>query len=463
MRSLKGSIRKFAIGITPINDIHMADYDFSCIFYVNNNSRAIELSKADMKQINQDSYMAIVDTSKLATGKIHCRIEAYIPDDDIEGGRRLEIYDVEESQATASASCLNITLWDLVKYPNVTMESLCGTKPVDLETLNGDETVLVTLPDKTKGSISIEKLAKSIGGGAPSESPYFKTFATEADYLAVKDNLETDCIIYIEDKDNVIYHGVLKANFIYEVNEDYEDFCLTNLGIPANSIANAMLGMAENSVILTIASPLFSSFVVDGQEMITGDEYFDFTATDESEAFKNACIIMPYELGKTYEVQAVFKSTDEIMGLVPDSAYINVMTRLLFGFTPLTKLTIDDNYVFVMSLTDADTISGHFFSLVGAYMLNELTYNVEANPYINLDTSYVEYLIMSLRVGASGSDIQPYYKERILNVNNDSSWGEPYVSGELDDSRVNDFLYMMSIPGELLEESNPINYTINII
>lgn len=98
-----------------------------------------------------------------------------------------------------------------------------------------------------------------IGGGAPSDSPYFKTFATEADYLAVKDNLETDCIIYIEDKDNIIYHGVLKANFIYEVNEDYEDFCLTNLGTPANSIANAMLGLAENSVILTMASPLFSS------------------------------------------------------------------------------------------------------------------------------------------------------------------------------------------------------------
>ena len=295
-----------------------------------------------------------------------------------------------------------------------------------------------------------------IGGGAPSDSPYFKTFATEADYLAVKDTLETDCIIYIEDKDNIIYHGVLKANFIYEVNEDYEDFCLTTLGIPANSIANATLGLAENSVILTMASPLFSSFVVDGQEMITGDEYFDFGNSNEVEIFKNACIIMPYELGKTYEVQAIFKTTDEIMGLV-SGVNDAILWQFLFGLTPLTKLTIDDNYVFTMSLTDENTIAGHFSSLASAYMLKELTYNVESNPYINLDANYVDHMI-SLREGVAG-----YYKERILNVNNDYSWGEPYVSGEFDESRFNDFLYIMSVPEEVLGTSNLINYTINRI
>lgn len=299
-------------------------------------------------------------------------------------------------------------------------------------------------------------------GGVPSDSPYFKTFATEADYLAVKDNLETSCVIYIEDKDNIIYRSVTKANLIYEVNEDYEDFCLTNLGIPANSIANAMLELAENSVILTLASPLFSSFVVDGQEMITGDEYFDFE-NSEAEIFKNAIIIMPYELGKTYEVQAVFKSTDEIMNLFPDASYAAELLQNLFMFTPLTRLTIDDNYIFTMSLTDADTISGHFMSLASAYMLKELTYNVESNPYINLfGTDYAEDIITGLRLGAP-TDFQPYYKERILNVNNDSSWGEPYVSGELDESRFNDFLYLMSIPGEVVGNPEMINYTINRI
>ena len=310
----------------------------------------------------------------------------------------------------------------------------------------------------------IKKLQQkeNVSGGVPSDSPYFKTFATEADYLAVKDNLETDCIIYIEDKDNIIYHGVLKANFIYEVNEDYEDFCLTTLGIPANSIANAMLGLAENSVILTMASPLFSSFVVDGQEMITGDEYFDFGNSNEAEIFKNASIIMPYELGKTYEVQAVFKSTDEIRALFPDVAAAAELLQYLFILTPLTRLTIDDNYVFTMSLTDADTIAGHISSLMGAYMLKELTYNVESNPYINLDANYMEALL-NLREGKPESGLQPYYKERILNVNNDSSWGEPYVSGEPDVSRINDFLYMMSIPREVVGNPEMINYTINRI
>lgn len=312
----------------------------------------------------------------------------------------------------------------------------------------------------------IKKLQQkeNVSGGVPSDSPYFKTFATEADYLAVKDNLETDCIIYIEDKDNIIYHGVLKANLIYEVNEDYEDFCLTNLGIPANSIANDMLGLAENSVILTVASPLFSSFIVNGQEMITGDEYFDFEGYNEAEIFKNACIIMPYELGKTYEVQAVFKTTDEIINLFPDGSYAVEPFQNLFIFTPLTRLTINDNYVFTMSLTDENIIFGHFSSLASAYMLKELTYNVESNPYINLlGTDYAGYIIESLREGASESGFQPYYKERILNVNNDPSWGEPYVSGELDESRFNDFLYLMSIPGELVGDPEMINYTINRI
>lgn len=300
-----------------------------------------------------------------------------------------------------------------------------------------------------------------IGGGAPSNSPYFKTFATEEDYLAVKDNLETDCIIYIEDKDNIIYHGALKANFIYEVNEDYEDFCLTTLGIPANSIANTIMGLAENSVILTVASPLFSSFIVNGQEMIAGDEYFDFENFGEAEAFKNACIIMPYELGKTYEVQAVFKSTDEIMDLFPDGT-IDLVSQLLFTFTPLTRLTIDDNYIFVMSLTDAGTILGHVSSFANAKMLKEITFNLSSNPYINIVEDYWETIFETFRnINIEG--MPAYYKERILNVNNDSSWGEPYVSGELDESRLNDFLYLMSFPGELVGDSETINYTINRI
>lgn len=300
-----------------------------------------------------------------------------------------------------------------------------------------------------------------IGGGAPSDSPYFKTFATEEDYLAVKDNLETSCIIYIEDKNNIIYHGVLKANFIYEVNEDYEDFCLTTLGVPANSIANAMLGLAENSVILTVASPLFSSFIVDGQEMITGDEYFDFT-NSEAEIFKNACIIMPYELGKTYEVQAVFKSTDEIMNLFPDASYADELLQNLFMFTPLTRLTIDDNYLFVMSLTDENTILGHVSSFANAKMLKEITFNLSSNPYINILEEYFETIFETFR-NSNIEGMPAYYKERILNVNNDHSWGEPYVSGEPDESRFNDFLYMMSIPEELMGYPEMINYTINRI
>ena len=222
-----------------------------------------------------------------------------------------------------------------------------------------------------------------------------------------------------------------------------------------------MLGLAENSVILTMASPLFSSFVVDGQEMITGNEYFDFGNSDEAEIFKNACIIMPYEFGKTYEVQAVFKSTDEIRGLVSDGV-TDVVSQLLFGFSPLTRLTIDNNYLFVMSLTDENTISGHVSSFANAKMLKEITFNLSSNPYINILEEYYETIFEAFR-NSNIEGMPAYYKERILNVNNDHSWGEPYVSGEPDVSRINDFLYVLSIPGELMGAPEMINYTINII
>lgn len=457
MRSLKGSIRKFAVGITPINDMHMADYDFSCVFYVNNNSRAIELSKADMKQINQDSYMAIVDTSKLAAGKIHCRIEAYIPDADVKDGLRLEIYDVEESQATASASCLNITLWDLVKYPRVSMESICDAKPTDLETLNGDETVLVTLPNKTKGQISIENLAKSIGGdGGVSSSEYFKTYPTMADYEADKANIEIPCVVMIQDTEEIVWHST-KGNYnaYYEVNQHYFDAFKRIMGA-SPEIAFPVIGV--EGIPLTIASFMFSSFIVNGEEKITGDEYIDLEA-DDIEVFRHCMILVPFELDKTYEVSYTLKSQEELA----EYGELGGIYTNIFAYSPLTKIIINESWRNDLF----ESFNGIPFILFiwaksQALTLREVTMNLEEYPFTEEGATFGAELAVGLFrqdvMNIGGLSMLCPEGDRVIKIPNGEGWGYAYEEGMTEeDVMQGGFIMGLTAPNEIDEILPPFN------
>ena len=85
-----GSELKININIEPMSDLHMKDYDFICQFYVNQN-RSLKISKYAMKQIDDDNYVAMIDTSQIGVGELKVKVTAYIPDTDFDDQLRTEI------------------------------------------------------------------------------------------------------------------------------------------------------------------------------------------------------------------------------------------------------------------------------------------------------------------------------------------------------------------------------------
>lgn len=94
--SALGTELKINVHVEPIDGLHMSDYDFECLFYVNTNKHVV-VSKADMKEVDIDNYLALITsdlTNKIGRGAIKMKITAYIPDADFPDGLRTEIAEV---------------------------------------------------------------------------------------------------------------------------------------------------------------------------------------------------------------------------------------------------------------------------------------------------------------------------------------------------------------------------------
>ena len=87
---VSGTELKIKIHIDPFENLHMKDYDFECKFYVFPKN-AITVTKQDMVSIDDDSYLALVDTTTLGKGALHITVTAYIPDSHFEDKTRREI------------------------------------------------------------------------------------------------------------------------------------------------------------------------------------------------------------------------------------------------------------------------------------------------------------------------------------------------------------------------------------
>lgn len=85
-----GTEFKINVHVEPIDGLHMSDYDFTCRFYIYTN-RNVEISKSEMIRVDDDNYIACIDSSKLGVGTIMMRITAQIPDADFPDGLRTEI------------------------------------------------------------------------------------------------------------------------------------------------------------------------------------------------------------------------------------------------------------------------------------------------------------------------------------------------------------------------------------
>jgi hypothetical protein len=85
-----GTELKLNISIDPIGDISMDNYDFEVEVYCSP-KKAITTPKAEMKRVDKDNYIILVDTNVIGTGDLKCRIVAYIPDSDFSDALRTEV------------------------------------------------------------------------------------------------------------------------------------------------------------------------------------------------------------------------------------------------------------------------------------------------------------------------------------------------------------------------------------
>jgi hypothetical protein len=80
------------VNMTPMNGVHMADVDFKAKFYVYT-SKVLELDKSVMVKVDEDNYLAFVDSTKVGKGQIKYRLFVKVPDENWESGYRIVISD----------------------------------------------------------------------------------------------------------------------------------------------------------------------------------------------------------------------------------------------------------------------------------------------------------------------------------------------------------------------------------
>lgn len=92
---MENKVRELKINVhaEPMSGLHLSDYDFECLFYVHPN-RVVSIPKADMTQVDDDNYTALITTEigrKLGIGHIKMQMVAYIPDGDFDDELRTEV------------------------------------------------------------------------------------------------------------------------------------------------------------------------------------------------------------------------------------------------------------------------------------------------------------------------------------------------------------------------------------
>lgn len=88
--SVLGTQLKINVNVEPIGDIHLSNCDFKCTFFINP-KKTIEQKKSGLIKVDDDNYIALIDSSLLGTGTIRMTIEVDIPDTDFPSGYRKEI------------------------------------------------------------------------------------------------------------------------------------------------------------------------------------------------------------------------------------------------------------------------------------------------------------------------------------------------------------------------------------
>lgn len=87
---INGTEIKINIHAEPIDGISMYDYDFFCEFY-SHPDRKTRLLKSEMIYVDNDNYIARIDSSIIGCGNLRVRMTAFIPDTNFNDSLRTEI------------------------------------------------------------------------------------------------------------------------------------------------------------------------------------------------------------------------------------------------------------------------------------------------------------------------------------------------------------------------------------
>lgn len=293
-----------------------------------------------------------------------------------------------------------------------------------IDSLTGEEKVILTLQGENyqTNMNTVKEWAM--------KNNQFISYHTMADYDADKANLTEECYVAIDETEEVFLHKLKSAwNAYYELEEAYVNF-MQDQGI------DSLTGGAP----LTLRADLFESFVVNGEERITGNEVFD---TNNPAA---AAIVVPINVGDVYEVS--FKLKD-LSGYAPND--INEFVYP-FLYSPLTKITLDKSFA---SGADTDFEMPYILALYciqGCPIMREITFNFEADPWKG--TSAINDIARAFRSqgGIFGFFGNLTTGERIARIPN-GDWGEEYSEG-MDESKIG-LVTVFTLP-----DDSYYNYTI---
>ena len=88
--SVKGTVFKLNINMTPMDDYHMEDVEWEAKVFTENGAKYQIIPKAKARFVDEDNYIIPVDSGLIGPGKYYVTLTAQIPDADVEGGLRPE-------------------------------------------------------------------------------------------------------------------------------------------------------------------------------------------------------------------------------------------------------------------------------------------------------------------------------------------------------------------------------------
>lgn len=97
-KSVVGTELKFALSLSLPGSLTMDDVDFTASFYIYQ-GRSVDVPKAEMAKQDSDTYICVVDSSRLRSGgEVKCQVEVQVPDSACTDGIRTEIVTIHTGE-----------------------------------------------------------------------------------------------------------------------------------------------------------------------------------------------------------------------------------------------------------------------------------------------------------------------------------------------------------------------------